>query len=230
MRYEKIDDLKPGMILADDIRNFKDELLLAKGQMLSMSNLEKLKAAKHEGAFITDDYPEEEQAGGIINKRLNNDTVNALKDFLKIIDKSNYTGTVQAFDRLKYCMDKIIDEIIQNKKIASTSAIKVCNDYTYYHCVNVASLSIMAGMAANLNRKGLYKLGMGALLHDLGKVFVPKEIISKSGPLSSYEFEQIKKHSKLGSDYLRKKWELPVESIIGVLTHHERFSEIFGAF
>lgn len=223
MRYVKITDLKPGMILAEDIRDYKDDLLLAKGQVLSPSNLTRLITAKYEGAFITDDYPEDSQDRGIISKKLNEDTVSALGDFFRIIDKGNYAGTAQAFDVLRHHLDKIIDEILHGKRVGNTAEIEADKEDTYYHCVNVAALSIMAGMAANLNRKGLYKLGMGALLHDLGKIFVPKEIITKSGPLSNIEFEEMKKHSQLGSDFLRKKWELPVESIIGVLTHHERF-------
>ncbi|MPN11539.1 Cyclic di-GMP phosphodiesterase [bioreactor metagenome] len=56
----------------------------------------------------------------------------------------------------------------------------------------------------------------------MGKIFIPKDILNKPGRLTNDEYEQIKKHCQLGGDYLRKNWEIPVESVVGVLTHHER--------
>jgi HD-GYP domain-containing protein (c-di-GMP phosphodiesterase class II) len=224
MRFIRTDALKPGMILDADIIGPRGELLLAKGQVLSLSQITRLMAADFEGAYITDEYPEDEPlVEGIISRKLKENTVNALSTFFKTVNRGNPRGTLQAFDKLRHYLDEIIDEISSDKNVtANIVDLKVYDDYTYYHCVNVAALSIMVGVAADLNRHGLYKLGMGAILHDLGKIFIPKQIISKPGPLTSAEYEQMKDHCRLGSDYLRKNWEIPVESIIGVLTHHER--------
>ncbi len=120
--------------------------------------------------------------------------------------------------------EAIIDEISTDKNaMINMVDLKVFDDYTYYHCVNVAALSIMVGVSAGMNRTGLYKLGMGALLHDLGKLYIPKEILNKLGPLTYDEYETIKKHSRYGSDYLKRQNEIPLESVIAVLTHHERY-------
>jgi HD-GYP domain-containing protein (c-di-GMP phosphodiesterase class II) len=87
----------------------------------------------------------------------------------------------------------------------------------------VAALSIMVGVASGMNRNRLYKLGMGAILHDIGKILIPKNILNKPGSLTSDEYEIMKKHCQYGSDYLKKQNVLPLESIIAVLTHHERY-------
>jgi HD-GYP domain-containing protein (c-di-GMP phosphodiesterase class II) len=103
------------------------------------------------------------------------------------------------------------------------SDIKAHDEYTYYHSVSVATLSILLGVARGMSRPALYKLGMGALLHDVGKVFIPREIVQKPGALTDEEYEEMKHHSLLGYDYLREYWAGPAESIVAVLAHHERY-------
>jgi HD-GYP domain-containing protein (c-di-GMP phosphodiesterase class II) len=62
------------------------------------------------------------------------------------------------------------------------------------------------------------------MLHDIGKVFIPKEILNKPGRLSDEEFEAIKSHSVKGHEYLKKFFDMPASSSSGVLQHHERFN------
>ena len=57
--------------------------------------------------------------------------------------------------------------------------LKVFDDYTYYHSVNVFIFSIIIGYSMKLSKDDLYNLGMGAILHDIGKVFVPRKILDK---------------------------------------------------
>ncbi len=101
--------------------------------------------------------------------------------------------------------------------------LKVFDDYTYSHSVNVAVLSIIIGVTMGLGRKELTKLGLGALLHDIGKVFIDKDIVNKPGKLTDEEFSSMKMHSKLGYDYVRDRFQLPVKSYVAVLDHHERY-------
>lgn len=105
MRFIRTDALKPGMILDADIIGPRGELLLAKGQVLSLSQITRLMAADFEGAYITDEYPEDEPlVEGIISRKLKENTVNALSTFFKTVNRGNPRGTLQAFDKLRhYC-------------------------------------------------------------------------------------------------------------------------------
>jgi len=67
-------------------------------------------------------------------------------------------------------------------------------------------------------------LGMAALMHDVGKIFIPKEIINKRSKLTKEEFELIKKHPIKGYKMLKNSNSFPYHSCIGILHHHERFN------
>ena len=67
------------------------------------------------------------------------------------------------------------DEILQNKNaVFNLMDLKVYDEYTFYHSVNVAVLSIIVATELGLSKEELIKLGISGLLHDIGKVFVKK--------------------------------------------------------
>lgn len=98
------------------------------------------------------------------------------------------------------------------------------DQYTYTHCVNVAVLTVGIGVASGLGRAVVGSLGVGALLHDLGKRSVPPEILNKPGRLEPGEFEIIKTHVVEGGEILRGHEAIRRESLDVVLQHHERLS------
>ncbi len=93
--------------------------------------------------------------------------------------------------------------------------------YTAQHSMNVAVLSIAFGKALGLERRKLEELGISALLHDVGKVMTPQEILSKPGPLTTEEYEIIKRHTKDGRDILASNGNLPPGAIDVAYSHHE---------
>ena len=101
--------------------------------------------------------------------------------------------------------------------------MKVFDDYTYYHSVNVAVLSIVLGVALEMDRSELCNLGFAALMHDIGKVFVNKDVLNKNGPLTPEEFEEIKTHSLLGCNHIKKGYGVSNASYMGILDHHEKY-------
>ena len=95
--------------------------------------------------------------------------------------------------------------------------------YTYTHSVNVCTFSIaLAQQLGQRDEQFLHELGVGALLHDLGKSRISERIINKRTALNPYEFEIMKKHPKWGVEILKDNDELPAASLYPVLQHHER--------
>lgn len=103
-------------------------------------------------------------------------------------------------------------------------ALKNHDYYTYTHCVNVAVLSIGLGHAVNLPENDLFKLGLGALLHDIGKTAIPVNILNKLGRLTSGEYEIMKTHVIEGVKILEENPYFPKESLDTVSQHHERLT------
>jgi putative nucleotidyltransferase with HDIG domain len=99
-------------------------------------------------------------------------------------------------------------------------------DYNLYaHCTNVATLSVAIGKSlGRLTKNDLYELGLGALLHDIGKSQVPREILSKPGPLSPDEFEAVKQHVRYGYQLVENNPIVSKQAVQPIISHHERLS------
>lgn len=95
--------------------------------------------------------------------------------------------------------------------------------YTYTHSVNVCTFSLaLAQQAGQQDEQFLHELGVGALLHDLGKSKISERIINKRSTLSPYEFEIMKKHPQWGVEILSEDKNLSSAVVYPVLQHHER--------
>ena len=94
-------------------------------------------------------------------------------------------------------------------------------DWLYTHSINVTLLSEMIAMSMGLPKKQIDSIALGALLHDIGKMMIPKKIIQKAGKLTNEEFSFIKQHCELGYSMVKDyKLGNTVRDII--LQHHER--------
>jgi putative nucleotidyltransferase with HDIG domain len=96
--------------------------------------------------------------------------------------------------------------------------------YTYTHSVNVAALSISLGILIGLKRDVMEKLGMGAMLHDIGKSRISHEILGKQGKLSDVEYNMIKNHVIEGEKIMLNHADFSAESLTAVSQHHEKLS------
>lgn len=103
----------------------------------------------------------------------------------------------------------------------SLNAFKNGTDPIYEHSINVALLSRMLGDLNYMRDSELTILTQAALLHDIGKILVPQEILNKTERLSAGEFKEIKKHAKKGHDLLRPLLPDPRIAVVALM-HHER--------
>ena len=85
---------------------------------------------------------------------------------------------------------------------ALAKALEARDDNTSAHSLNVTKYSMLLGQRLGLNEEQLRILGQGAMLHDLGKIGIPDDILKKPGELDDIELERIKEHPKLTSDIL----------------------------
>jgi len=117
--------------------------------------------------------------------------------------------------RLKTALQWIIDVV--------ATMVEKRDPYTAGHQQRVADLSIAIARKLNLSEGQIEGLRMAALIHDLGKVAIPNEILSKPGRLTDIEYQLIKTHAQIGYDILNKNkvnFPWPIKTII--LQHHEK--------
>jgi putative nucleotidyltransferase with HDIG domain len=103
------------------------------------------------------------------------------------------------------------------------SMLKDYDNYTFTHSVNVSVIALAVGRACNLTEEQLKTLGLGGLLHDLGKLRVDVDIITKPGRLTEAEFEAIKEHPDFGAEIIKEMEDVTAEVMEIVLGHHQRY-------
>lgn len=107
--------------------------------------------------------------------------------------------------------------------LLALSLLKNYDNYTFTHSVNVSVLALAVGRAAGLSEDELRTLGIGSLLHDIGKLKIDLAIINKPGRLSEKEFSEIRKHPNLGVDIIDQMGGLSDCARAIVLGHHLHF-------
>ena len=96
------------------------------------------------------------------------------------------------------------------------------DEYTSIHCMNVCVLAVSFGRSLGMTKVELELLGLGGLLHDIGKMKVPLEILNKPSKLTAEEFDVMKTHPMEGYNLLREQGDLAREVLDIVKHHHER--------
>ena len=128
-------------------------------------------------------------------------------------------------DRVKRVVNNMIDSIFANQAaLASLTRIKDYDEYTFVHSINVCILCLTLGRHLNFSREELEQMGIGALLHDVGKMRIPPHILNKPGKLTEEEFNEVKKHPLYTLEVLEKSHGIPDSSKQVALQHHERYN------
>lgn len=116
----------------------------------------------------------------------------------------------------------LVKAISENDAVAvDISKLKVSDEYTFKHSVDVATMSMIIAKKHGMTEKEVYELGITGLLHDIGKSKIPTEILNKPERLTEEEFALMKQHTLFGYDLL-KDGQLPECVLKGVLQHHEK--------
>ncbi|MDR4505532.1 MAG: HD domain-containing protein [Candidatus Scalindua sp.] len=124
-------------------------------------------------------------------------------------------------------VEMLVDNILNHENtFYNLMKITSCDYYTYNHSLNVCTMSIGLGILKNLKRKpDLVELGLGALLHDIGKSLIDPCIINKPGKLTDEEYRIVQGHVIEGTNLLEKSnKKIPQNSFFSILQHHERLS------
>lgn len=126
-------------------------------------------------------------------------------------------------ERFREMMKDILYEIqSQPVVMLHLSSMYSKSHYLYDHSVNVGIYAAALGVAMGLKTDQLLELGVGAMLHDVGKIQVDVEILEKPSGLTDAEFDEMKKHTLYGYDFLRSQPDLPLLVAHCALQHHER--------
>lgn len=220
MRRIPLRQVKPGMVVGRDILDSLGNVLLGKGVTLTLRYIKRLEEIEVTYIDIYDKYLEDVEIPELLTEKTKNMAMKAITDVMGSIKLGNLTDTFN----LKASVNNIIDEIISDPNVTvGLSDIRTTDNYTFAHCVNVSALSVLTGISLGYNKTELYDLGLGAILHDVGKIKIPKEIIDKPAKLTHEEMKVMELHTQHGFDIVRKELGLSSVAAHIAFQHHERY-------
>lgn len=120
-------------------------------------------------------------------------------------------------------VDNLADAVTENRTaLVALAAMKQYDNYTFTHMVNVSILTMAQARALGIEGRLLREFGLAALMHDIGKVRTPKDILNKPSTLDDREFEIMKRHTIDGAAILRQTPEMPALAPVVAFEHHLR--------
>ncbi len=226
--------LRPGLRLGKNIIAPDGRILLQAGTELKEAYIKILQRMDVPAVYITNELAPDVDPPDVVSEQSRMALANGMREVITEIGKTVGASLKQGqrrfqggFDtsKVKAGVDMIVTELLQNPRaLVNLQDIRAADSYTLGHSVNVCVLAVLMGMSLGYNEKQLHELGMGALMHDIGKVALPQEVLNKPSALSTEEFELMKQHTTIGWEILSKQPEISYLSSAVALQHHERWS------
>ncbi|MBI1920509.1 MAG: HD domain-containing protein [Geobacter sp.] len=101
--------------------------------------------------------------------------------------------------------------------------LRQMDEYTFTHSIDVCVLNLAQGVSLGFEGQLLHDIGIAAMLHDIGKLFVPKEVLQKPGELDDAEWAFMRQHTVKGAEYLLNNPGIPRLAVLSAYEHHMRF-------
>jgi putative nucleotidyltransferase with HDIG domain len=155
-----------------------------------------------------------------VGKKVFFETIGTIKEVI-----TNIKGRQHAdIRKLKRLAQKAVHLVIEDESILlGMTTIKNYDEYTFNHSVNVSIYSLAMGKQLGFPKKTLTELGITALLHDIGKSKIPREVLNKPASLDEEEWGLMKKHPLMGVEIvlnLKQLGEINPRMVIGIFDHH----------
>ncbi len=215
-----VSHLTPGMRLLRPVYGLRGQLLLNRGVELTSSYIEALQ--KHRVLAVSiESVPDLDDivAENTLEERIRAQAMVSIKKWTESRKRS------VEFSSVVDTVGSIISEILSGKTPSGGLAeISAADVYTFAHSVDVCAFAVFLGVNYGYKKNALLRLGIGSILHDLGKVKVNPDILNKTSSLTEEEYEEIKRHPAMGYDMLLDdaSRHLSDSSLEIVLGHHER--------
>lgn len=227
MRLVKTRALQQGSILAKPIYSENGQILIQNGMRLTLTMINRLIKNSITYVYIADQALNHIEANSGISNQLRVRATYMIKEAFKELKLKSFTEKSYILERKGNELTTVVKDIISEVKnsdeaVTLLTDILISDDYIFQHSINVTIYALALGTKLKLTDHELVELGMGAILHDIGKIFICPKILQKTSKLTDEEFDIMKTHTKLGFDFIRKWTDLPAVIAHCAYQHHER--------
>lgn len=227
MRLVSIERCEPGMEIGKPIYNDSGTILVGEGVSLTKRMIDSLNARNITMVYIKDRVTEDVMIQDDIPHELRIEAVKTITDTFNTMQTTNQKwqriGDSLNADKLTKVFKNLIAEIKSSTNaINLLTSVTAHDNYVFSHSTNVTIYTLAMAVKLGLDDKKLTEIGIGGMLHDIGKTMIPLEVLNKKGKLTDEEFEMIKKHTEFGFEILRSQSSISLLAAHCAFQHHEK--------
>jgi len=200
LKQVSIKEVREGSILATNIHS-KGKTLFRRGHKLLRRDITFLRNAGLRAIPIADADSDTFKTG-TISEETREEAVTVVTNVLNDFENLN----PKKYEAVRNVADKMVDEILQSKDLKiQAHDLRTYDEYTYRHSVNVTAISVAIARLMHWDARDLRTLAAGALVHDIGKMKIPYEVLRKEARLDVEERRIIEQHTVWGFDLLSSR-------------------------
>ena len=226
MRLISIDKAHQGHSLQENIFNTEGQCLYTTGIKLAPHVIERLRQIGYRHLLISDAQDSGIEGKPLISDGLRLQAVRFMHKTCEMLSGKTDVSVAPELDvRTAFeISNSIVDEVAlgERGRVVDVPSVKTLSGYGPEHAVSVAVYSAYTGGRLGYNLMQLRDLVLGALLHDIGELFLPREIIHSAKKMAPEEFATVQQHGALGFKYLSRFDTIKATSRAITIQHHER--------
>ncbi len=193
--------VQPGMALGEGIF-VNGRLQFRKGRILTSSDIREIRSLGMSSVGVDSDSMEQFKRKGTITDQTRALAVSKVQNVYQ--DFENLSPA--AYKEIHSVGEQIVEEILDVGELHITAHdLRSYDDYTYRHSVNVTAISVAIAHTLQYSRDDLKQIAAGALLHDIGKMKIPEDILRKNGKLDTDEVRVVRQHPEWGLELMAEK-------------------------
>ncbi len=220
MRVISIDSVKGNELLAKDILNNNNSILMAAGTVVKREYVKRLRDLDIEFIYVDDELAQGVNLTESLELQIKEQCQEAVRNILLKYSFHND----QELDEIRTIADEIISDIMNEPEVMyNLSSIRNKNESTYSHSLNVCALSVILALKLKQPKTKVKDIAIGCLLHDIGFTYISMDFSNlRAEDCSEKELKEIKKHIIYGYSAVEKVDWLSAISKDIIISHHER--------
>lgn len=227
MRLISINALQEGMVVGRTIWNEAGHPLLQKSVLVTQPIISRLRQLNIQYIYIDDSISSGIQIEETVNPEVRNRAVHSITQSFAAIKNVKQSQASYVLDQqskvISNIVEELLDSILNNEEVLTLlTDTYLYDEYLYTHSFQVTMYSLAIAKQMGYKYEDLRIIGIGAMLHDIGKLLIPTEILNKPGSLNDAEYEEMKQHTRYGFDLLRNLHSVSLLVAHCAFQHHER--------
>ncbi|USG66778.1 HD-GYP domain-containing protein [Brevibacillus ruminantium] len=228
MRLRSIQKCKPGQTLARSVYAENGTILVGSGVELTQRMIDRLIRMNVTNLYIQDNRTEDIQVEATVSEATRREAMGLINEAFRSSSQSPQKWQQMFSDKqfgrqIRQVLSTVADEL-KGKHSAMNLLADACafDHYIFAHSFNVMLYSTALALKSDFGEKEVLEIGIGAMLHDIGKMSIPDTILKKPGRLTDEEFVVMKRHTEIGFEMLRRQEDIPLLAAHCAFQHHER--------